>query len=87
MPAKNTLNQMESKLYFSDRWAWAIYTALRVAPGPKEKATLWGLLSPDQQDALRIMARHKDTGTQPTREAPELPLHKGPTHDKYGVKL
>jgi len=55
---KKTLTMMEQELYVRDTWCWAIYTALRHAPGKPEKATLWGMLTKDQQEALKILARH-----------------------------
>jgi hypothetical protein len=84
--AKTTLMALESGLHQRDKWAWAVYTALRHAPGPKEKKTLWDMLTHDQQEALRVLAKHKDDAS-PSYEAPELPLQKGPTHDHYGKRL
>ena len=71
--ANKTLFQMESHLYDTDRWAWAIYTALRVAPTEDDKVVLWGLLNKDQKAALRIMAKHYDPSTTPAREAAQEP--------------
>ena len=54
-----TLFQMENELYDRDIWAWSIYNALKHAPGKPEKEILWGMLSTDQKDALRILAKHR----------------------------
>lgn len=80
------LHQMELKLFDQDKWAYYIYQALKNAPDQNSKATLWNLLSPDQQAALRILA--KQSNQMPaTDHTPAPDTHTGPTRDHYGKRL
>lgn len=63
--AKQTLTQAEYALYDIDRWAWAIYTALKHAPTKDDKIVLWSLLNKDQKAALRLLTKIRPAGAGP----------------------